>query len=424
MFIWHATIFLTYAEETEDKLEGMTIKEIRIIGAKWTREYVITREMLSKVGQPYSALKVQKDYQHLDRLGIFSEIEIRPIENEGEVILEVTVKESLPFFPSPALRITDEDGLQLGFSIGYINALHKGVSGSITALFGGATNIELKIKDPWLFGNHLGYDFQFYHRDRKNEVFEYKEKANEIYFAWSSYIKENGRAGVRFAFQAIQSDTIGRTLSPDNKDQVPYLGFYIGYDSRDLWSNPKRGWWNELEVLRSGLFGGDSDFWRVTLDIRRFIAFHDRHIFVLNILGTYTSGDIGKDVAIWQQFAIGGTNSIRGWDLGSRTGKNQNINTLEYRYNIIPPHSLNIFGRFDTYAGLQFAVFGDFGHAWNFEEEFKLENYIGGYGAGIRLLLPGINMVRFDFGWGQDGTKMIFQLGVNEKAVIQRFRVR
>ena len=74
--------------------------------------------------------------------------------------------------------------------------------------------------------------------------------------------------------------------------------------------------------------------------------------------------------------------------------------------------------------GLQRAVFGDAGVLWNEGKEFALDNFIGGYGAGIRVLLSGVGMIRFDFGLGQPGASMQFHIGVFEKAVMQRKRVR
>jgi outer membrane protein assembly factor BamA len=43
-----------------------------------------------------------------------------------------------------------------------------------------------------------------------------------------------------------------------------------------------------------------------------------------------TSGKVGIDIPEYMQFTLGGANTVRGWDLGSRIGKNQFINTVEY----------------------------------------------------------------------------------------------
>ena len=70
------------------------------------------------------------------------------------------------------------------------------------------------------------------------------------------------------------------------------------------------------------------------------------------------------------------------------------------------------------------AAFGDFGMAWDEGSEFKTDNFIGGFGVGLRLLIPVVGMMRFDFAWGQSGRAAFFHIGSFEKAVMSRKRVR
>jgi outer membrane translocation and assembly module TamA len=74
--------------------------------------------------------------------------------------------------------------------------------------------------------------------------------------------------------------------------------------------------------------------------------------------------------------------------------------------------------------GFQIAGFYDFGHAWNTSDEFTWDNYIKGYGFGLRLLLDTVGMIRVDFGTGESGKSFRLHLGGFEKAVKQRERVR
>ena len=147
------------------------------------------------------------------------------------------------------------------------------------------------------------------------------------------------------------------TLSNDNRDNIPSLGVYVGYDSRDLWSNPHRGWWNESELTISG---GDSDFWTFNLDLRRYQPLADKHKLALFSLATLRSGQVGIDVPTYLEYILGGGNTIRGWSFGSRSGKNQFINTAEYRYTLVKPRSVSV-SSFNVHVGLQLAVYGDFG---------------------------------------------------------------
>jgi outer membrane protein assembly factor BamA len=134
------------------------------------------------------------------------------------------------------------------------------------------------------------------------------------------------------------------------------------------------------------------------------------------------TGTVGVDIPVYLQFNLGGTNTIRGWTLASRAGKNQFINSAEYRYELMAPRSGKIFG-FSGYLGLQLVAFGDLGSAWNDSDQF-MPSFIGGYGLGIRAIIPFVNMVRFDLGWGEEGMGVHVAIGVLDNADMQRRRVR
>jgi hypothetical protein len=70
---------------------------------------------------------------------------------------------------------------------------------------------------------------------------------------------------------------------------------------------------------------------------------------------TLQSGTRGLDVPTYADCALGGENTVRGWEFGARRGKNQFINTLEYRYTVLPTRSLKVFG-VDFYGGVAIAA--------------------------------------------------------------------
>jgi outer membrane protein assembly factor BamA len=108
--------------------------------------------------------------------------------------------------------------------------------------------------------------------------------------------------------------------------------------------------------------------------------------------------------------------------MGSRRGKNQVITTAEYRFTLMNPRLISYFG-VTTSLGVQLAVFADAGSAWTLRDEFR-NAFIGGSGVGIRLILPSVGMARMDFGIGQESAGVEIHLGADEKAVLQRERVR
>jgi outer membrane protein assembly factor BamA len=396
------------------------VREIRISKLKYTKRETIIREMVSRVGEPFRRANIVKDKERLDRLGIFSSIEINAIEENNEIVVDIEVKETFPYLPMLSIEVTDENGVSAGPGFRAVNLFGRAVRFIASARFGGATNAEVRMTDPWFAGNRVGYDVHFFQRDRKNKLDDFNELSTELNGRVGTWLGDKGRIGGRLGFLSLGSDRDGVTLSDDNRDNVPSAGFFLGYDSRDLVTNPHRGWWNELDISKNA---GNADFWKLIFDVRRYQPIANRHTLVLFSLLTLQTGEVDQDIPSYLDFHIGGTNTIRGWDLDARSGKNEFINTVGYRYIVVEPRSFTVFGT-HLHLGLQLTVFGDFGNAWNESNEFKLDNFIDGYGFGVRLLVPFVEMIRLDFGWGEPGQGMRFHFALFEKPVMQRFRVR
>ena len=70
------------------------------------------------------------------------------------------------------------------------------------------------------------------------------------------------------------------------------------------------------------------------------------------------------------------------------------------------------------------AAFADVGIAWNDSAEFRADRLLDGYGGGLRLLLPFVNMIRVDLAYGEPGEGLTFSIAIQPKPVMQRRRVR
>jgi outer membrane protein assembly factor BamA len=405
-------------------LDGKIVKEIRINDLRFTKPEIITRELAAKIGEPYTEENAHKDPERLDRLGLFSSIEVQAVAEGDGVVIVVEVEETFPYLPTLSLSVTDETGVSAGPGFKSLNLFGQDISFSVAARFGGATDLQLFFENPWFAGNHASYRVEYFYLDRFNTLDDFEERSMELNLRLGSYIGEHGRIGGKLGLLQMKSDVPGITLSADNRDRLPGLGFFIGYDSRDLWSNPHRGWWNEIEVMnRGGILGGDGDYLTFNIDIRRYQPIAERHTLAFFSLTTLQTGTVGIDIPVHQDFHLGGTNTIRGWGLNASVGKNQFINTAEYRYTLMQPRDLSFKG-FTLYLGIQLADFGDFGIAWNDSNEFRAEDFIGGIGFGIRFLVPFLEVLRIDFAYGEPGQGLRSHFGTSPKPVRQRQRVR
>ncbi|MFV1979989.1 MAG: BamA/TamA family outer membrane protein [Rhodothermia bacterium] len=412
---------LTGIEQEEDY--GPILKEIRVEGLGYTKEFVVLRQLASEVGKPYTEEIARQNYRNLDRLKIFSSVhfEFEP-ESEGGILI-IHVTEVNPYTPSLKVGITDENGVSVGFGGSSANLLGLAFKANASANTGGQSGVKLGLANPWRPGNVLEYNIQFSWQIRDNNLDNFREDAIELNSFGLKNIGKRWRLGGFFDFFSIGSDTTGVTLNPNNRDNVPRLGVIGAYDSRDFPRNPTSGWFVIADIGKSGGFlGGPADYWRSNLDLRAFWTPRRRHTFAFFSFSTTTTGTVDVDIPVWDDFHIGGTNTVRGWTFDARKGKNQAIGTLEYRFLALEAQLVQLaFLKMDM--GIQLAAFWDAGTAWSTETRPD-DNFITGAGVGIRLLMPAIDMLRFDFGVGEPSVSVTVHIGSNSKAMAQRRRVR
>jgi outer membrane protein insertion porin family len=417
----------SFAQETVAVAEpwGSIIGEIRYEGLNRTREYIVTREILSRVGEPCLQENLDGELENLNKLDIFSDIQITPEVGSDGVIVTYKFVELLILIPSVGIKFSDETGVSAGLGVKVPNLWGKATYLSARFLLGGYTELELILDNPWVWGNRWGYKLEYFHREKENQVAEFFETSDEFYLTSGPNLGENGRVGGIMSFLSIRSDREGVTISPNNHDLASRLGLYLGYDSLDAFVGTTSGWWNEIVLTQAlEIFDNSSSYTQVDLDFRRYQPLADRHTLAGFSLTTVRSGTVGVEVAPWEQFGIGGTNTVRGWSFASRKGKNQMLNTAEYRYTLLKPRGWDLPFGIKYRGGLALAAFADWGIGWDYGPDYAANNFIDGYGFGLRLLLPIVGVARVDVAWGEQGKSVFLHLGSFEKATFSRRRVR
>ncbi len=403
--------------------EGKIVSGFTITGNKITKEYVITRELELAVGEPFRRETMEADVRRLENLGIFSSVSIVPHETDGGAVdVEVAVNEMPWIIPYVALRITDQTGVSVGPAASSLNLLGRDITLSGRALFGGANTYQVLLDWPWITWDHLSLELLAAHLIRDDEVRDFEETSDEITPWLGIYLGEYGRLKLGYSYFRMKSDTDGITLSADNVDALHRLGARIGLDMRDTWVNPHRGWESELQVWRTG---GDTDFWTADLDVVRYQPI-GKNTLVLSGLTSLQTGTLGVDVPSYLDYVMGGSNSIRGYELENLgkelAGKNQLITTFEYQYLLWDVREVLVYG-FAFTLGLELAAFVDTGIAWDTGSQFNTDRTRTGFGFGLRPLVPAIGEIRLDLGISTDGD-VVFHLATWPKMTAQRMRLR
>jgi len=403
--------------------EGKPVTAIRIEGNRVTREYVISRELETRPGEPFRVAVLEADLQRLENLGIFAETNVAA-EADGEgVRLTFRIREAPALLLLPSFLYTEENGFSWGAALSAPNLTGRSISLSARAYFGGTTQRWARLSHPWIKGNHLSFDFFGGQRERADVMNGFNEDSWEFTPGVGTWLGSRGRLRGFASLFRMNSDVAGKTLDPDNEDQFFRAGLSAGYDTRDSWRDPRTGWKNEIEIVGSA---GDGSFWTMNLDLRRYLPSFRRQHLLLSGLMTLQSGTVGEDVPVYLTYYLGGANTIRGYDLEelgpSLNGKNQLLTTAEYNFKLLDLARRDIFG-WSFSVGLELALFADAGIAWNDPVDFGWKRFRGGVGAGLRLLVPGAEQVRLDVGWSPQGD-FHFHFASGTKPAAQRQRLR
>ncbi|HEX5214498.1 MAG TPA: BamA/TamA family outer membrane protein [Vicinamibacterales bacterium] len=406
--------------QTVDPLEGVIVRAVNVAGLRNLTAEFVERHLSTKPGAPFHRAAVDADRRRLDELRVFSSVAIAPRLDRDAVVVDITVAETFRVLPVVVFRVTDENGLSAGPGVKVIDLFGQGEQLGVATRFGGETALAVTLDSTTITPSTVAWHGGFSDTHRRNTVFDFDEHALTTDVRVSHNLSRGLRFGVAGDLTLLDTGSSGASLSADGTDVIPTVGGFLSLDTLDSSTDPRIGTWAEVQV--DHLFG-DANSWTLTLDGRRFQRLSARHGLAAFGLATLQSGEVGVSLPTYLQFALGGGNSIRGWDLDSRRGRNQFIASLEYTFVAQPVTPFSV-ADFNFYAGLQVVGFADLGVAWNSSDDFNTSSAIDGYGVGVRFLVPFVDVIRIDVAWGQPGRGAIGYFGVSLKAARQRQRVR
>jgi outer membrane protein insertion porin family len=388
------------AQEAVGEMEGRTIQDVVLMGNFRTKDSVILRELQSKRGRPLEHRVLREDHLRLENLQIFSEVRMWPISVHDGVRLYVDVKERVSWFPLPILYWTHEEGWTYGFGVASINFRGRAEELQGYVAFGGGRGMRLDWYTPWAWRRV----FLRVHAERKRTYYRYDQFRPSIH----SFGLEVGRPlwrhwrlSVEGRYTVLESDKPGKTVSQDDRDVLPELLASIVYDTRDLQANPHSGWLNALVISQTGKWlEGTTDMTSLTVDSRRYQPLWLGHTLALGIQAKVRAGRI----PLYERFHLGGTETVRGWDWNSFQGDNSAIASAEYRFDLARRRIVYGAAR-SGYVdqGLGGAFFVDTGAVWDVGQEARATVFHPGFGLGLRIFVPLVQVVRLDYAWNRHG---------------------
>lgn len=395
----------------EGILEGYKVK-----GNTKTKERVILREMRQKPGEPFNSKLARRSMQRVYNLGFFEDVNIKmnPGVDPNAVVMELDVTEKRTGSFGIGAGYSSEDGVVGMVSIGDTN--FRGTGDAISLSYetsGDDTDVHgytFSYRRPWLDSKETVGTFRIYNRTYEyddydesgdlKETYMRKYSGGELTFGRpvseystnyltlrnrkDSYVKhvDDGNLGDRStpAYEGWRRDNFGTTRS---------VTFEHVTDTRDNVYNPMSGSRLSLSGEFAG-FGGDFDFQKYTVDGQRYIRAGRSQVFALRARYGVGTGDISE----FNQYRIGGQGSLRGYREDQFRGDREFLGTVEYRFPVVKK--------------VQGALFTDWGGAW--DSGLTPDDLHASVGVGISLTTP-IGPLRFDYGWGEDGGRVHFNVG-------------
>lgn len=416
----------------EGIVEGFKVK-----GNVKTKDYVVTREMKLKKGEPFNAKAARRSMQRVYNLGYFEDVNIKlnPGREPNGVEVEISVVEMNTGTFGIGAGYSNADGFVGMVSIGDKNFRGIGDKINLRWEFGGEDNknYDFSYTRPWLDDKETSATINLY--DITNEYADYnidgdeiarydkKRRGQEITFSRrthnefvSNYITIKNRDDIYkgpadgyeddvnqyYEKEFEQSPHFKKEWMPQTPEERRKENFGVTrsitfgrvYDSRDNIYDPHEGKRIGYSVEWAGGMGGDFDFTKWTADWRYYFRAGGESVWALNLGAGYASGDM----PLSQRFTMGGSDTLRGYEDDQFRGNSMLKATLEYRFPIVKK--------------VQGVLFTDNGYAWDkrHEDEFDMGLLKNSYGVGLRINSP-LGPVKLDYGYGEDGGKFHFSFG-------------
>lgn len=409
------------------------VQDIKVTGNVKTQTYVILREMKLKPGDVFNRNTLFADLRRIYDLNIFDREAAEPYRLDpgssiGQVIITIPVKE----------RKTGEVSVGVGYStqnqlLGQVRVSEhnfKGKGQTISFMWEQSVNngssLEVGFFEPWLDDKHTSLNVNLYDK----LVFRFAGDTFGTLTGSTNY--DERRQGGSATFGRPLDDTSRgfftlryESVLPNAKNSLPFPlnesgniasgTFRITNSIRDSEVDPTRGAYSSyaFELGRANFEAQGNVFTKLSGDFRWYsspgqpraeASFEPRPVFATRLkVGTYTG-----NVPFFEQYFLGGAESIRGFREDRFWGRYTMLASTEYRF----PLGSSMTG----------VLFMDAGDAWGADEAYRTPDIFPelpqhgnfspqfGYGVGIRVSTP-IGPLRLDYGLSNEGSRAHFSIG-------------
>ena len=425
------------------------INSIKITGLKKTKPTVVTRELRSQVGDVLDEKKLQRDLTRVYNLQLFDEVgPFDPSSTDvGKVDITIPITEKRSGQVSVGVGYSSTQKLVGQAELAENNFRGLGERVSLQWQVGGVdsqSSLELGFFEPYLDKRHTSLDVDLYDKgvyrfnssglttnstDTTGNTNTYIERHRGITVGVNRPVSDFATVGITGRTETVSTDNFTTSTTDQyirQKGNVTGLGLRGVLSNRDNEFAPAAGGLTSASyelvtastepadsLAVSPLAPGRELFGKLGLDIRRYNSLQGpRKVGNFNqpkrVLATrILIGTTARNIPFFEQYFLGGADSLRGYDQDRFWGSNLALAQAELRVPV---------GKDNNFQGV---LLFDGGDSWGSiyqvqgltqDTSFKFRY---DYGVGIRLVTP-IGPIRLDYAIpnaGNGGGKTQFSIG-------------
>ncbi|MFP6662951.1 MAG: outer membrane protein assembly factor BamA [Deltaproteobacteria bacterium] len=403
-----------------DTGKPVKIGRIEITGNTKTRDKVIRRELKVDEQETFSATKLKKSKDALNRMGFFQGVNVttRQSGNPDEINLLVDVKEGSTGTFSAGAGFSSDDRFLFNIRISENNLLGRGLRVVLNADVGTIRrNIYISATDPYfldtqLFTSVTLFDYRLEFPDFSREAIGLSVRALYPFEALGiSHVGwfdlSDSRIGLEYRLEQAQIGNVSIFAPPSvyasrGREVISSIAPSFLRNTLNHAFDPTEGSYQDISFEFAGI-GGNTTYFRAEMRARWFIPL--LQVGSLGPLVFSTGGRFGwgigedglsgREIPLIERYFPGGINSVRGFEvrtlgprenvygtqggyLGSEPigGTNQLIVQSEFIIPLVPQ------------LGLRGVIFFDMGNAWLQRDGIDFGNLRYSVGGGVRWLSP------------------------------------
>jgi len=379
------------------------VRQVIIAGNTKTRDKVIRRQLKVLPGDLFRRSLVVRSQREVFALGFFEDVQIgsQPADTTGDIDLIFTVKEKQVGQFQVGTTYGATDGLAGFVQIGMPNLFGRGQEINFKTEFSSKKfNLDLGFTEPWLFDTPTSAGIDLYRTTYSYTNYDEERIGGGIRLGRPIPGLDYTRGYWQYNLERLDiynlSSILAASVSSENWPRISSsTGFSLVRDSRDMPFNATRGSRTMLSSeFCGGILQGKVDYQKYLAEYRLYFPL----FWKLAVMGRGRAGMVDgysnpNTVPISERFFVGGSgeDGIRGYPdrsiRGTYGGRSMLLTNLELRYGIN--------------SSIYTMLFLDAGNSWLSVKEARAQFYKG-LGAGVRMEIPMIGILGFDWAYGFD----------------------